>query len=188
MPAAQIAEIRGDLAMRRRDPRAAAGFFARARTGGERAGLDRKLGKALAAGGDLAGAEAAFRAAGAHAGTPDEKEGAAADLALFYQFAGREPDARRVLVQATGELPGSAVLWAMRGAAEGRAGDVDAAYRAYERSVSLRPSPVACKTLAALAFERRDRARAVALWKQSLALDPDQPDVRAFLRRFGSGY
>jgi cytochrome c-type biogenesis protein CcmH/NrfG len=57
---------------------------------------------------------------------------------------------------------------------------------AYEESVRLRPTALACKTLAALAFEERhDRPRAVALWTQSLALDPAQADVRAFLRRFG---
>jgi Tfp pilus assembly protein PilF len=44
---------------------------------------------------------------------------------------------------------------------------------------------MSCKVLAALVFSRRhDVPRAVALWKQSLALDPDQADVRNFLARF----
>jgi tetratricopeptide (TPR) repeat protein len=73
----------------------------------------------------------------------------------------------------------------MLGAALGRAGELDAAIEAYEQSISLKPTALACKTLAALVFERRkDAGRAVALWRQSLALDPNQPDVTVFLRRY----
>jgi Flp pilus assembly protein TadD len=73
----------------------------------------------------------------------------------------------------------------MLGAALGRAGELDQAMDAYEKSISLKPTALACKTLAALVFERRkDTARAVALWRQSLALDPNQPEVAAFLRRY----
>jgi hypothetical protein len=48
------------------------------------------------------------------------------------------------------------------------------------------PMPLTCKTLAALVYAvGHDRARATALWKQSLALQPGQPDVEAFLRKLG---
>jgi len=51
----------------------------------------------------------------------------------------------------------------------------------------LKPTALACKTLAALMFEvRHDRGRAVQLWQQSLELDQNQPDVQQFLRRFGA--
>jgi cytochrome c-type biogenesis protein CcmH/NrfG len=72
----------------------------------------------------------------------------------------------------------------MLGAAQGRAGSTDLAVAAYERSVAIRPGPLTCKTLAALVFEKNDPRRAVELWKQSLALDPSQRDVREFLRRY----
>jgi Flp pilus assembly protein TadD len=52
--------------------------------------------------------------------------------------------------------------------------------------VALSPTPLACNTLAALLVSQGgDRDRASALWRQSLALDPDQPDVRRFLRTHG---
>ncbi|MCA1580439.1 MAG: hypothetical protein LC796_03420 [Acidobacteria bacterium] len=75
----------------------------------------------------------------------------------------------------------------MLGAAAGRAGDLTGAMAAYEKSISLNPTALACKTLAALYFEvRKDRVRAVTLWERSLELDPDQPDVRNFLKRYKS--
>ena len=84
-------------------------------------------------------------------------------------------------------MPRSAALWGMLGAARGRTGQLDSALRAYERSVALQPTALGCKTLAALVFERRgDRRRAVRLWQQSLALDPRQPDVQAFLQKYGN--
>ena len=53
--------------------------------------------------------------------------------------------------------------------------------------MALQPTALGCKTLAALLFERRgDRKRAVGLWRQSLALDPHQPDVEAFLGRYAN--
>src|SRR5262249_26860678 len=82
--------------------------------------------------------------------------------------------------------PRSARVWMMVGAASGRAGEDDAAIDAYERSIAIEPTALACKTLAALVFEvRRDRRRAVALWEQSLTLDRHQPDVERFLQKYG---
>jgi Flp pilus assembly protein TadD len=74
----------------------------------------------------------------------------------------------------------------MLGAAHGRASKLEDAIGDYERSVAAQPTPLTCKTLAALLYEvRHDRARATALWKQSLALQPGQPDVEAFLKKLG---
>jgi tetratricopeptide (TPR) repeat protein len=114
----------------------------------------------------------------------EEREGGLGDLALLYQKQGRESEGREVLIQAVASLPRSARLWGMLGAAWGRVGEFDRAIAAYQRSVALGPTPLGCKTLAALLLgERKDKAAAVALWKRSLALDPDQPDVQEFLRR-----
>lgn len=187
VPAPRLAEYRGDLAMRRRDPRAAAQLYAEAARAGGRTALDRKLGKALAASGDPIASERAFREALARAATREEKEGAYGDLSVFYQFAGRNAEVIRVLSEGTRALPGSAALWAMLGAAYGRAGARPEATDAYERSVAIRPGALTCKTLGVLLFEKHDRARAVALWKQSLALDPAQPDVRLLLKRSAPG-
>jgi tetratricopeptide (TPR) repeat protein len=146
--------------------------------------LERKLGQALAGVNEGLSAESAFRGAVGKARTDEEREGGLGDLALLYQKQGRESEGREVLLQAVSSLPRSARLWGMLGAAWGRVGELDRAIAAYKRSVALGPTPLACKTLAALLLgERKDKAGAVALWKQSLALDPDQPDVREFLRR-----
>ena len=182
-----IAGLRGNLALRRRDPAAAAAFFRQAITTGDRSpATRRKLGKALAASGDLAGAEAAFREATEAAVSRNEIEGAYADLSLFYQFARREEDVRRILVEGTRKVPDSGALWELLAASNGRSQRYDDAIAAYERSVALRPTALACKSLGILEyFRRRDPGRAMILWKQSLALDPNQPDVQDLLRRFG---
>ena len=184
-PTPAPAALRGDLAMAHQDWPGAATLYREA-LGAHPDGsaLERKLGEALAAANDGPGAEAAFRRAIAKAGTDEEREGGLGDLALLYQKQGREPEAREVLLQAVARLSRSSALWGMLGAAWGRAGRLDKAIAAYQRSVTLGPTPLACKTLAALLLgEHQDRTAAVALWKQSLALDPNQPDVQEFLRR-----
>ena len=110
---------------------------------------------------------------------------ARSDVALARNDAGT---ALTYLRAAVDRNPSSARLWTVLGAAYGRLGDFERAMDAYEHSVALEPSALACKTLAALVFEvRHDRARAVALWEQSLQLDRNQPDVKRFLQKFGGG-
>jgi tetratricopeptide (TPR) repeat protein len=80
-------------------------------------------------------------------------------------------------------VPDSGPLWELLGASNGRAQRYDDAIAAYERAVAVHPTALACKSLAVLHyFHRRDAARAIALWKQSLTLDPNQADVRDLLR------
>jgi predicted AlkP superfamily phosphohydrolase/phosphomutase/Tfp pilus assembly protein PilF len=115
--------------------------------------------------------------------TPDHLAAARAAVALTR---GDAPTALGHLQAAVTSSPRSARLWMMIGATYGRAGDFDRAIDAYERSVAIEPSALACKTLAALVFEiRHDRARAVALWTESLAIDRHQRDVEQFLQQFG---
>jgi tetratricopeptide (TPR) repeat protein len=187
-PADRLVPLRAELALREGDPRQAVALLQPAvEAAPENAIVLRKLGQALAAAGDPAGAEAALRRAVDLARDDETREGAYGDLSLLFQQQRREEPARRTLEQAVTRLPRSAALWGMLGAARGRAGQLDAALRAYERSVALQPTPLGCKTLAALVFERRhDRRRAVRLWQQSLALDPHQPDVEAFLQQYGN--
>lgn len=184
-PAARIAAARGELALERQDWAEAARWLGEAaRQEPGNATVERQLGQALAGARDDAAAEAAFRRAIAAAKTDEDLEGAYGDLALLLQGRGRDP--APLLEDATRKAPRSARLWGLLGAAHGRAGREDAAIRAYERSVSLSPTPLACNTLAALLVASGgDRDRATALWRQSLALDPDQPDVRRFLRTHG---
>ena len=188
VPPARLAAGRGDLAMAQGDGVRAAGQFRLAAAADPRSSpLERKLGQALGASRAYAESEAAFRRALAKAATDEEKEGAYGDLSLLFQGAGQEQRTRAILEEGLRALPRSAALWGMLGAAHGREGRLDLAVEAYERSVSLGPTPLACKTLAALLLDqRRDRRRAVALWRQSLSLDPEQPDVRRFLRRYGA--
>jgi tetratricopeptide (TPR) repeat protein/predicted AlkP superfamily phosphohydrolase/phosphomutase len=183
-----VAVARANLAMLRGDPRSAVavlGVAAEAAPGDSV--LARKLGQALAAADSPAEAEAAFRRAIRDAKDAAEAEGGFGDLSFLFQKQRREADARETLREAVARLPESSALWGMLGAALGRSGDLAGAISAYERSVALRPTPLACKTLAALLFEeKKDRERAVALWRQSLDLEPGQADVQDFLRRYES--
>jgi predicted AlkP superfamily phosphohydrolase/phosphomutase/tetratricopeptide (TPR) repeat protein len=114
--------------------------------------------------------------------TPEQIAAARADVALSRNDAAA---AIRYVRAAVDRAPESARLWALLGGAYGRTGDLERALDAYERSVALQPTALACKTLAALVFEvRHDRERAVRLWEQSLELDRNQPDVQQFVRRF----
>jgi tetratricopeptide (TPR) repeat protein len=185
-PPEELAGARGELALARRDGDTAERAFRSAvESDPESSTFERRLGETLDGLGRIAESEASFRRAIAKARTKEEKELGYGDLSLLYQRRGKEPPALAVLREGVAAVPDSSALWGMLGGALGRAGDLDSATEAYERSVSLKPTPLACKTLAALVFERRkDRARAVALWRQSLALDPNQPDVKAFLRRY----
>ena len=178
---------RGDLALARgRFADAARHFAAAVVSNPVDAVLERKLGQAYAGAGDRAAAERAFRSAARKASNDVEREGALGDLALLMQMQGRDDRAVAELEKACRELPRSAALWGMLGAAYGRTGALERAVGAYRRSVELRPTPLALKTLAALYFEHRhDRAGAVALWRRSLELDPGQEDVRRFLDAYG---
>jgi len=188
VPEAQLSSVRGRIAMARRDPAAAARFFREAIEARPKdSSLEVELGKALAAQQDATGADAAFRRGLAKATTAPDKERTFGDLATYYQFAGDEARVFQVLREGTTALPTSASLWAMLGAAHGRASRLEDAIGAYERSVAAQPTPLTCKTLALLLYEvRHDRTRAVTLWKQSLALQPGQPDVEAFLKKVGA--
>ena len=151
-------------------------------------GLLRKLGQVLANNRSIAEAESVLRKAITEARTAADLEGGYGELSLALGRQGRARDAREVLEAGVARLPSSSALWGMLGAARGSLGDLDGAVVAYERSVELKPTALACKTLAALLFEeRKDRVRAVALWRQSLDLDPTQAEVRSFLRRHGVG-
>ena len=187
-PANRLVPLRAELVLRGGDARQAVELLQPAAQAAPNDPVVlRKLGQALAAAGDAAGAEAAMRRAVAAAADDDTREGAYGDLSLLFQQQKREEPARRTLEEAVKRLPRSAALWGMLGAARGRAGQLDGALRAYERSVALQPTALGCKTLAALVFERRrDRRRALRLWRQSLALDPRQPDVEAFLQKYGN--
>jgi tetratricopeptide (TPR) repeat protein/predicted AlkP superfamily phosphohydrolase/phosphomutase len=185
---AEVAIARADVALQRGDAKDAVSVLrAAAAASPEDSGLARKLGQTLAAADAPAEAEAAFRQAIRSAKDATDAEGGFGDLSLLFQKLGRETDARDTLRTAVDRLPESSALWGMLGAALGRSGDLGGAISAYERSVAIRPTPLACKTLAALLFEeRKDRDRAVALWKQSLDLEPGQADVEDFLKRYGS--
>lgn len=187
VPPRRIAAARGALAFARHDGAAAERAFRQALAADpESSSLERQLGEAIAAVGRSDEAEAAFRRAIAKARSPEEKESAWGDLSVLFQKTSRDPRALATLREAVRAVPDSSALWAMLGAALGRSGDLGAALSSYERSIALRPTALACKTLAALYFEvRKDRTRALKLWNESLALDPDQPEVREFVRRYG---
>ncbi|HTO86251.1 MAG TPA: alkaline phosphatase family protein [Thermoanaerobaculia bacterium] len=184
----KLAAVRGDLAFARRQGSEAAAFYRQAIAADAGSStLERKLGEALGASGQDAESEAAFRRAIGKARTDEEKESAYGDLSILFQQQKKENRVEETLREGLGAVPKSGALWGMLGAYYGRRDELEEAIDAYERSVKLSPTALATKTLAALLFEvRKDRGRAVELWKQSLSLDPDQPDVQEFLRRYGS--
>jgi predicted AlkP superfamily phosphohydrolase/phosphomutase/tetratricopeptide (TPR) repeat protein len=185
VPEAQLASVRGRIALARKDPAAAARFFRAAiEAQPTDASLEVDLARALAAQGDAVGADAAFRRGLARSTTSAEKERTYGDMATYYQFTGNDPSVFEILREATTALPASASLWAMLGAAYGRASKMEDAIGAYEKSVAAQPTPLTCNTLALLLYEvRHDKTRATALWKQSLAIQPGQRDVEALLKR-----
>lgn len=67
--------------------------------------------------------------------------------------------------------------WLLIARALGRAGREDEAEAALRRAVAIRPSAPALRVLAVRAAQRRDIPLAIADFRQSLALDPAQPDV-----------
>jgi predicted AlkP superfamily phosphohydrolase/phosphomutase/tetratricopeptide (TPR) repeat protein len=188
VPEAQLASVRGRIALARKDPGAAARFFKKAiEVQPKDPSLEIDLARALAAQGDSAAADAAFRRGLAKSATSADKERAYGDLATYYQFTGNDARVFEILREGTTALPASASLWAMLGAAYGRASKMEDAIGAYEKSVATQPTPLTCNTLALLLYEvRHDSARATALWKQSLQLQPGQKDVEALLKRAGS--
>ncbi len=184
MPEAALAETRGDVAMARGDPAAAAQHYrtaARARPGDS--APERKLAAALSAASDRAGAEAALARAIEKAAGPAEKESAWAALAQARSRAGDAAGATAVLERATLALPGSAGLWSLLGSVLARQSRFDEAIGAAERSVAIRPTAAACRNLGILLARRGDRARGARMLRQSLELQPDQPEVRAMLAR-----
>jgi predicted AlkP superfamily phosphohydrolase/phosphomutase/tetratricopeptide (TPR) repeat protein len=187
-PAADLTPAWGDLYFARGDGAAAVAAYRQAVARfPDSAALERKLGEALGLQRSFAESEQAFRRSLAKAKTNDDKEAAYGDLSLLYQGQRQDRECVRILEEGTRAVPGSSRLWGMLGAAYGRLEDFPRAIDAYERSVRIQPTALACKTLAALVFEiHHDRPRAVSLWKQSLALDSSQTDVRAFLERYGS--
>lgn len=184
----RIAAARGALAFARHDAAGAEASFRQALAAEPgSSSIERQLGEALGAAGRWPEAEAALRRSIANARSIEEKESGWGDLSVVFQKSSRDKQALSSLKEAVAAVPESSALWAMLGAALGRQGDLEAAIRAYERSVSIRPTALACKTLAALVYEvRKDPRRAADLWKQSLELDPNQPEVREFLRRYGA--
>jgi predicted AlkP superfamily phosphohydrolase/phosphomutase/tetratricopeptide (TPR) repeat protein len=187
-PPQQLAISRANIALAHGDaPRAVSLLRAASAASPTDSGLLRKLGQAQAAAEALADAETTLRRAITEARALADAEGGYGELSLLLEKQGRTREARELLETGTERVSGSAALWGMLGAARGRRGDLAGAIAAYERSVELRPTALACKTLAALLYEeRRDRAGAVALWRQSLELDPTQADVRSFLERHAS--
>ena len=183
---AEVAIARADLALARGDAGGAVDLLRAASAASPPdSGLLRKLAQAHVAARDFTDAEAVLRQGIASARTAGDLEGGYGELSLVLGRQGRTQEARDLLEAGVARLPSSSVLWGMLGAARGTLGDLEGAIVAYERSVDLKPTPLGCKTLAALLFEERhDRARALALWRQSLDLDPAQDDVRSFLNRY----
>lgn len=182
---ASLAAVQGDLALASGRFSEAATYFEAAITAlPNDATLERKLGQAHGGASDFRAAESAFGRALEKADNAPQVEGAYADLSLLFTREGRAGRGLEILVEATETHPKSSILWSLLGAAYGREGALDRARDAYQRSVDLMPTALTLKSLAALRFENGERQQAVALWRRSLAIDPDQRDVLGFLQRY----
>ena len=186
VPEAELASVRGRIALAKRDPASAARFF-RAAVGAAAGGrVTWKWTSARPSPPKVTppAPRPPFRRGLTKATTTAERERTFGDVATYYQFKGDDAQVFEILREGTAALPRSASLWAMLGAAYGRASKMEDAIGAYEKSVAAQPTPLTCNTLALLLYEvRHDRRRATALWKQSLAMQPGQRDVEALLKR-----
>ncbi|MGQ0715434.1 MAG: tetratricopeptide repeat protein [Gemmatimonadaceae bacterium] len=104
-------------------------------------------------------------------------ESAKLQLAAHYERQGRYDDAVAEYRGLVRDAPLFEEPLRFLGRALLAAGRLDEAQRTLERALALRPSAGAANALATLALERREMRRAIALLRQSLSLEPNQPDA-----------
>jgi tetratricopeptide (TPR) repeat protein len=98
-------------------------------------------------------------------------------LAQWYERRGFADSAAAELAGVVRDTPGFAEPWEMLGRALAAAGARDSAADAFGRSLAIRPSASAASAAGALAVQRKDLPAAIALFRQSLSLRPDDPAV-----------
>jgi tetratricopeptide (TPR) repeat protein len=119
------------------------------------------------------------------AGLPDGA-GAVASRALRYAAAGNGERAQRLVAAALERLPQEARLWLLAGRLRLEREQCGPALAAFERAASLAPGRA--EAHAAVGVARLclgDEAGAAAALRRSLALDPDQPELRRQLAELG---
>jgi tetratricopeptide (TPR) repeat protein len=141
-----------------------------------------KVGVALRRLGRHEEALAACRAALELGGGEAHREAASLGMAIALVELGRPGEAEQLLEAATTFLPDSFILWRTRADIALGADDLALARQAYGRASELADDRECLNRLAALTLRLdRDREHAAALWRRSLALDADQPEVRQAL-------
>jgi tetratricopeptide (TPR) repeat protein len=98
-------------------------------------------------------------------------------LAQSYEQRGFADSAAAELAGVVRDSPMFAEPWELYGRALAAAHRPDSAAAAFDRSLGIRPTPGAAAGAGALALERKDAPRAIALFRQALAMRPDDPAV-----------
>jgi cytochrome c-type biogenesis protein CcmH/NrfG len=98
-------------------------------------------------------------------------------LADDYERRGFADSAVAELRGVTRDTPEFAEPWAMLGSAWVAAHQDDSAAVALNRSLSIRPTAAAATAAGALSLRRKDLVSAIALFRESLMLEPDNPRV-----------
>ena len=98
-------------------------------------------------------------------------------LAQWYEQHGFADSAAAELAGVVRDTPGFAEPWEMLGRALAAAGAGDSAAAAFARSLAIRPTASAATAAGALAVQRKDFPAAIAAFRQSLSLRPDDPAV-----------
>jgi tetratricopeptide (TPR) repeat protein len=103
--------------------------------------------------------------------------------AKAYRKTGQPQKAIEILKKALEKEPNNFALNLELGISYEQNGDIDLAVSAYEKASSINPKHyLPYKLLGFLYFNRKkDRAKAEKYLEQSLALNPNQPDVQRFL-------
>ena len=119
-----------------------------------------------------------------------ERERAVIDFALAYVEKGEPARAVAVLEEGRRRYPDSYVVTLNSGTVFANLGDFEASAGAFRRALEIDGSSVAARNNLALILlrasgELQNEAEGRRLLQESLALDPNQPEIREFLDRSG---
>lgn len=146
------------------------------------AGAHNKLALALQESGEDAEAMSEFRRGLDLARHDHQREAAWLGLGILLGEAGRLREADETLGRGIAALPGSFILHSTRSGVQQQLGDAEGVLRSLEAAHRIRPDDVKTLNLLGAVYAQRGRVgEAAPLWRRSLELNPQQPQIRQFL-------
>ncbi len=162
---------------------ALAAYQAAAKSEPKDAGSWTKIGLVEQRQGDYRRAEAAYRKAVSMSDKqPLEREAAYLGLAITLDKAGKRQEADQVLAQGEKALPHSFILRTTRAGVQKEMGDEMAATHSLEQALAIEPTDTKTLNLLGALYAKHGHAeRALPLWRKSLRINPDQPQIKQFV-------